>query len=95
MWNEKLYEKGMAIFRNTETVLYVYYDFGEYHTNYGKSFGITKNEYGTTLGTGFFNYENYFCNGDTVTIKYKHKNTEFRFKWDDAAQWFGIEKVTY
>ena len=44
----------------------------------------------------------YSCNGDTFIIHLKKgfdKNEksygEFRFKWDDKAQWFGIEQVVY
>ena len=45
--------------------------------------------------------------GDTIVIEYSryHKNSgqrgnlvkegEFRFKWDDVAQWFGIEQIIY
>lgn len=39
---------------------------------------------------------------DTIVIPYKYQlqfrvaaEGEFRFKWDDAAQWFGIEQVVY
>ena len=39
------------------------------------------------------------CQGDTVIIPYgtqtKKSVGEFRFKWDDKAQWFGIEQVVY
>lgn len=43
------------------------------------------------------------CRGDTVVISYKRGRTrngftergEFRFKWDDKAQWFGVEQVVY
>lgn len=51
----------------------------------------------------FPHYEKIKCEGDTLIIQYKegypskNKNIigEFRFKWDDAAQWFGIEHVVY
>ncbi|MBR3747159.1 MAG: hypothetical protein IKN27_09395, partial [Selenomonadaceae bacterium] len=45
--------------------------------------------------------------GNTITIEYSryHRNAgkrgqfikagEFRFKWDEAAQWFGVEQVVY
>ena len=42
--------------------------------------------------------------GDTISISYNEYNKtlkrdvilgEFRFKWDDAAQWFGVEQVVY
>lgn len=41
------------------------------------------------------------CKGDTIIIPYNvHSNSgkssgEFRFKWDDAAQWFGVEQIVY
>ena len=40
--------------------------------------------------------------GDTIIIPYLYRtdqhittNGELRFKWDDKAQWFGVEKITY
>ena len=38
--------------------------------------------------------------GDTLIIEYSTDNSkcivgEFRFKWDDNAQWFGVEQVVY
>ena len=51
--------------------------------------------------------DNFRVNGDTIIIEYSryHKNSgkhgnlikegEFRFKWDDATQWFGVEQVVY
>ena len=43
--------------------------------------------------------------GDTIILEFKHTDStikserettgEFRFKWDDAAQWFSIEQVVY
>ena len=42
--------------------------------------------------------------GDTISVVYQRVNSntkrladegEFRFKWDDGAQWFGIEQVVY
>lgn len=49
-------------------------------------------------------YKNYYCKEDMIIIEYDnynpntkrmYKEGEFRFKWDDAAQWFGIEQVVY
>lgn len=40
----------------------------------------------------------FYCEGDTLIIPYGSRNNgdgEFRFKWDDSAQWFGIEQVVY
>ena len=45
-----------------------------------------------------FHYEECLYDKDTVRIQFKLKNGtngEFRFKWDDSAQWFGIEQVVY
>ena len=46
--------------------------------------------------------ENVHCEGDSIIIKYTHYEKhvkkdigEIRFKWDDAAQWFGIEHIVY
>lgn len=46
--------------------------------------------------------EEIYCSGDTIVIEYsrynqtgKYKEGEFRFKWDEAAQWFGVEHVVY
>ena len=51
----------------------------------------------------FPHYNDLKCNGDTLIISYRQgypsKNKEnigeFRFKWDDAAQWFGVEHIVY
>ena len=53
-------------------------------------------------------FDNLECQGDTVIIQYHRyhrglrnnksgyvKEGEFRFKWDDVAQWFGVEQVVY
>ncbi|WP_294156905.1 hypothetical protein [uncultured Selenomonas sp.] len=50
--------------------------------------------------------ENAYCQGDTIVVEYldtyqkKHYNRNdrtgaFRFRWDDNAQWFGVEHVFY
>lgn len=51
--------------------------------------------------------DNFRVKGNTIIIEYSryHKNVgqrgnlvkegEFRFKWDESAQWFGIEQVVY
>ena len=50
-----------------------------------------------------------YCSNDTIIIEYEKNNGgkgpifgkdtnefgEFRFKWDEAAQWFGVEQVVY
>ena len=36
--------------------------------------------------------------GDTIIISYDNKNKkngEFKFKWDEAAQWFSVEQIIY
>lgn len=48
-------------------------------------------------------FNNCYVQGDTVVIEYQlfafkqgyYKGGEFRFKWDEAAQWFGVEQVVY
>lgn len=47
-------------------------------------------------------FQNFICSGDTIVIPYAfyhgtyiEKVGEFRFKWDEDAQWFGIEQVLY
>lgn len=53
-------------------------------------------------------YNNYtypiiYCKNDTIVMEYQkyesstnsYTKGEFRFKWDEKAQWFGVEKVTY
>lgn len=48
-------------------------------------------------------FNNCYVQGDTVVIEYQvsafkqgyHKGEEIRFKWDESAQWFGVEQVVY
>ena len=44
-------------------------------------------------------YAKWYCVGDTIVVEYTRgpskKEGEFRFKWDDAAQWFGVKQVVY
>ena len=60
-------------------------------------FGITT----TQTGAPFVIYKKLRCDGDTILIEYTsaHRDEgikgEFRFKWDEAAQWFSIEQVAY
>lgn len=40
------------------------------------------------------------CQGDTLILKYRKRRSrnaegEFRFKWDEVAQWFSVEQVIY
>lgn len=46
------------------------------------------------------NYEEVICQNNSIIIEFKdiRQNNvigELRFKWDDAAQWFGVEKMVY
>lgn len=60
-------------------------------------FGITT----TQTGAPFVIYNKLRCDGDTIFIEYTsaHRDEgikgEFRFKWDEAAQWFSVEQVAY
>ena len=46
-------------------------------------------------------YDEVRCDGDTIVIEYvagrrdTYRKGEFRFKWDEAAQWFSVEQVVY
>lgn len=44
-------------------------------------------------------YSKWYCVGDTIVVEYTRgpskKEGEFRFKWDDAAQWFSVKQVVY
>lgn len=49
-------------------------------------------------------YTSWYCNGDMIAVVYQRMNErshgfvnegEFRFKWDEAAQWFGVEQIVY
>lgn len=54
---------------------------------------ITKNYYGEELS----NCKEFIVSGDTITARIRNiggKGTAiFRFKWDERAQWFGVEQV--
>lgn len=61
-----------------------------------KYFG--EGEYGASPAV----YSKLEARGDTIIVRYrKHEKSslgtagEFRFKWDEQAQWFGIEQVVY
>lgn len=71
-----------------------YFDTREITDKYfGENLGLTKKPW----------YRNFLCRGDTLTISYeRHQGKrgyvnegEFRFKWDDKAQWFGVEQIVY
>lgn len=67
------------------------------------SFRDTWNKYvGNNRKNGRPFTEGIHCDKDTVVIEYarydrgkKIKTGEFRFKWDETAQWFGVEHVVY
>ena len=72
-----------------------YFDINEVKKTYfgnknERRYFFSNNSYGKT-----------YCKNDTIIIEYYHyenninKNGEFRFKWDDKAQWFGVEQVVY
>ena len=58
-----------------------------------KYFGLNKHNLNTVF------YDGLSCQKDTLILKYhlngNKRGGEFRFKWDDKAQWFGIEQVVY
>ena len=58
---------------------------------------ISKKYFGKEFSRDFY-YENCLYDKDTVRIQFQLRNGtngEFRFKWDEKAQWFGIEQVVY
>lgn len=86
--------------RRSDGVFVKYFDMEDINIQY---FGLKKNKYGTTRGMHNPCYESCRCEGDTIIIDYGHyrgrsgyvKEGEFRFKWDETAQWFGVEQVKY
>lgn len=61
---------------------------------------ITKQYFGinTEGGGSPIVYNSIKCQGNTIIIPYNdHRKTggEFRFKWDEKAQWFSVEQVKY
>ena len=159
--NEKLYEKGVAIFGSGNDALYVHYDDNKkINIMFGNVDGINTfaldhhmieescevkridsdnklvlyvlKRFSGSMGSEnwiilgktpnglFVKYfetkdirKQYFSNpryvdfnriytqGNTIIISYKYfypkneHNGEFHFKWDEAAQWFGVEQVVY
>ena len=86
--------------RRADGVFVKYFDMNEINVTY---FGLQKDIYGTTWGRSSPWYKNCRCQGDTIIIDYERshgrsgyvKEGEFRFKWDEAAQWFGVEQIIY
>lgn len=69
---------------------------------YVSTVDITEKYFGFDIHNGVspVQYDVPICKGDTIIIKYRgHIKREvigeFRFKWDDAAQWFSVEQVVY
>jgi len=62
-----------------------------------KYFDTFDNSKDYSIGKVFIN--EIFCREDKIIMKYRerqsNKTGEFRFKWDNAAQWFGIEQIKY
>ena len=68
---------------------------------YFDTWEVSEKYFGTKYPPSNF-YDKWYCRGDTIIIEYarynksvKVKAGEFRFKWDDKAQWFGVEQVVY
>ena len=65
-----------------------------------KFFGNDSDEYNLMNG---IMYQNVFVRGDSIVMIYGRFPTfysdqiegEFRFKWDESAQWFSVEQVPY
>ena len=53
------------------------------------------------MSGGNSTYARTYCKNDTIVMEYRKyeknitKRGEFRFKWDESAQWFGVEQVVY
>lgn len=76
---------GFEVFGTTKEGKWVrYFDTGDAR----KNFGIPRDEW----FSGFFTF------GDAIIIQYRPQksgnNSELRYKWDNNAQWFGIENKT-
>lgn len=66
---------------------------------------VVKNYLGANkMGMRGVSLDKLYCNGDTIIVPYTNHNKEtrrifkageFRFKWDEATQWFGVEHVVY
>lgn len=72
---------------------------GEF-VKYLDTLNITEKYFGIKIegGASPIVYDVPKCSGDTIVIPYRNRNGrdgEFRFKWDDAAQWFSVEQVKY
>lgn len=74
-----------------------YIDSSEIEKKYSTKASFYGPQYPPLKGTK--NLKNIYCQNDTIIVPYGDhgdvKLGEFRFKWDDAAQWFGVEQVVY
>ena len=86
-------EKYILLGRRADGVFVKYFDTSELNKNY---FSKPKTRADVPCYTGWN------CKGDEISVIYQRMKDrkfvnegEFRFKWDDKAQWFGIEQVVY
>ncbi len=69
----------------------------------GQYFGIEPNQSGRRIKMKGPWFDKCYVQEDTIIIEYRlfaskqgyYKAGEFRFKWDDEAQWFGVAQVVY
>lgn len=86
-------EKYVLLGRKSDGTFIKYFDtWAISETYFGKGKKFPPNDF----------YSGWYCKDDTIVIEYSRYNKtgkikagEFRFKWDDAAQWFGIEHIVY
>lgn len=87
-------ENYILLGRRSDGVFVKYFDTRE----------ITKKYFGERLNWSTIPwYTDFYCKGNKMTIKYKRNPNkqgyvyegEFVFKWDDSAQWFGVEQIIY
>lgn len=62
---------------------------------------VLKQYFGTIIPRKGHYIEKISCNNDTIIVEYMQwedygkAKGEFRFKWNDDAQWFGVEQVVH
>ena len=80
--------------RSDDVVFVKYFDTRDVNKNYfGEKLNLSTTPW----------YTKFYCQGSTMIIEYNRnyiqqgyiKEGEFRFKWDEAAQWFDVEQVVY
>ena len=86
-------EKYVLLGRRADGVFVKYFDTSEFTKNY-----FSKPNTRADVPC----YTEWNCNGDEISVIYQRMKDrkfvnegEFRFKWDDKAQWFGIKQVVY